>query len=136
LPPGGFPSEIASAATSNPAARIGHYIVAHPKRNYSLNYNLNVEQQFSTHFSSTIGYVGSHSIHLPFQADEMNQVAPSQVQVINGRYVFPATGGVSQDANNGPIFGLLFDGSSHYNGLLAQIKISGYKGLTGQATYT
>jgi hypothetical protein len=35
----------------------------------------------------------------------------SQVQIINGRYVFPATGGVPQDANNGPIFGLLFDGS-------------------------
>jgi hypothetical protein len=58
----------------------------------------------------------------------MNQVAPSQVQIINGRYVFPATGGVPQDANNGPIFGLLFDGSSQYNGLLTQIKISGYKG--------
>ncbi|MDT7812870.1 MAG: hypothetical protein QOJ51_877 [Acidobacteriaceae bacterium] len=79
---------------------------------------------------------GSHSIHLPFQADEMNQVAPSQVQTINGRYVFPATGGVPQDANNSPIFGLLFDGSSHYNSLLTQIKISAYKGLTAQATYT
>ena len=64
----------------------------------------------------------------------MNQVAPSQVQIINGRYVFPATGGVPQDANNGPIFGLLFDGSSHYNGLLAQLKISGYKGLWAQTT--
>jgi hypothetical protein len=136
LPPGSFPTEIAAAATSNPAGRIGHYIEPNPKRNYSLNYNLNVEQQFSTHFSSTIGYVGSHSLHLPFQADEMNQVAPSQVQIINGRYVFPATGGVPQDANNGPIFGLLFDGSSHYNGLLTQIKISGYKGLTAQATYS
>jgi hypothetical protein len=68
-----------------PAGRIDHYIEPHPKRNYSLNCNLNVEQQFSTHFSSTVRYVGSHSIHLPFQADEMNQVAPSQVQIITAK---------------------------------------------------
>jgi hypothetical protein len=45
LPPNSFRSEIAVAATSNPG-RIGRYIEPHPKRNYSLNYNLNVEQQF------------------------------------------------------------------------------------------
>ena len=75
-------------------------------------------------------------MHTPFSSNEMNQVAPSQVQVIDGRYFWPLTGGVKQNANESSIFGILFDGSAHYNGLLTQVKVSQYHGLTAQATYT
>jgi len=135
LPPGGFPSAVAAVGAATASFRIGHYIDQHPKRTYSLNYNLNVEQQLSENLSALIGYVGSHSLHMPFQAEDMNQVAPSNVQVIDGRYVFPAAG-VQQDANGTEIFGLLFDGNANYNGLITQIRARAYHGLSAQGTYT
>jgi hypothetical protein len=116
--------------------RIGHYIEPHPKRTYSLNYNINVEQQLSKTLSAMVGYVGSHTVHTPFQASDMNQLAPSNTQVIDGRRVYPAGGGVQQDANGFVIFGLLFDGNAHYNSLNTQLKMRDYHGLTAQGTYT
>src|SRR5258707_6819779 len=136
LPPGGFPGAVAAVGALTSSFRIGHHIEQHPKRTYSLNYNLNIEQQISDNFSALIGYVGSHSLHMPFQAEDMNQVAPSDVQVIDGRYVFPAAGGVQQDANGTEIFGLLFDGKANYNGLITQLRARAYHGLSAQGTYT
>jgi hypothetical protein len=72
---------------------------------------------------------------MPFQAEDMNQVASSDVQVIDGRYVYPA-GGVQQDANATEIFGLLFDGNANYNGMITQIRARAYRGLSAQGTYT
>ena len=136
VPAGTFPFGVAAVGTANPGNRLGRYYQPNPRRDYSLNYNLNIEQQYGKHFSTLVGYTGSHSMHTPFSSNEMNQVAPSQVQVINGRYFWPLTGGVKQNVNESSIFGILFDGSSHYNGLLTQIKASQYHGLTAQATYT
>ena len=136
VPVGTFPFGVAAVGAANPGARLGRYYAPSPRRDYSLNYNLNVEQEFGRHFSTLVGYTGSHSLHTPFSSNEMNQVAPSQVQVINGRYFWPLTGGVKQNANESSIFGILFDGSAHYNGLLTQVKVSQYHGLTAQATYT
>ncbi len=148
LPAGQPLSAIATFINSSTtASRLGHYIDPNPKRDYSLNYNVNIEQQFSKTVSGTIGYVGSHSVHNPFQSNETNFVSPSQVQVIEGRYVFPAltptvpvlpTGvGAAQDQNNiGEIFALFYDNSSHYNGLLTQLKVSNFHGLVTQASYS
>ena len=112
-----FPYGDAAAAAASTTSHIGRYVDPNPKRDYSLNYNVNVEQQYGKHVSSLIGYVGSHSIHTPFQASEMDQVAPSLVKVIEGRYVYPiptaASPLVKQDVNAQTIFGNLFDGSGH-----------------------
>ncbi len=138
LPQGSFPNGLAAIALANSAGRIGHYVDQNPKRDYSLNYSFNIEQQYSPHISSTIGYVGSHSLHAPFNASDINQVAPSNVQVIDGRYIWPlaSSGVIAQDANNRNIYGFFFDNSSHYNGLNSQVKLSNFHALTAQATYT
>ena len=150
VPAGSFPFGDAAVTAANTADTIGRYIDPNPKRDYSLNYNLNVEQQYGKHFSSLIGYVGSHSLHTPFQSSEMDQIAPSQVAQIAGRYVYPSAGGlnaitgtvtpasavVKQNVNSQTIFGALFDGSAHYNSLISQVKVSQYHNLTAQVTYT
>jgi hypothetical protein len=134
VPQGSFPNNIAAIAAHFAPFRIGHYIDPHPKRTYSLNYNVNVEQQLSKTWSAMVGYVGSHTVHTPFQAQDMNQVAPSNTQVIDGRRILPASG--AQDANGFIMFGLLFDGAARYNSLLTQLKVRDYHGLTAQAAYT
>ena len=135
LPAGSFPNNIPAIAAASTANRIGHYVDQFPKRNYSLNYSLNIEQQYGTHFSSLIGYSGSHTLHGVFNAQDVNQVAPSAVQIINGRYVWPI-GGTVQDTNVRNTYGFFFDNNAHYNGLISQLKVSGYKGLSAQGSYT
>lgn len=137
VPVGTFPfGDAAIAAAQGPSSHIGRYIDPNPKRDYSFNYNVNVEQQYGKHISTLVGYIGSHSLHTPFQASELNQVAPSQVQNVNGRYVYPITGATKQDVNAATIFGNLFDGAAHYNSLISQLKVSQFGGVTFQATYT
>src|ERR1700730_18086957 len=136
VPQGSFPDNIAAIAANFASFRIGHYIEPHPKRTYSLNYNANIEQQLTSTLSAMVGYVGSHMVHTPFQSNDMNQLAPSNTQVIDGRRVYPAAGGIQQDANGFVIFGLLFDGNAHYNSLISQLKMRHYHGLTAQGTYT
>ena len=137
VPVGTFPfGDAAIAAAQGPSSHIGRYIDPNPKRDYSFNYNVNVEQQYGKHISSLIGYVGSHSLHTPFQASELDQLAPSQVQIVGGRYVYPIAGGAKQDVNAATIFGNLFDGAAHYNSLISQLKVAQFGGATFQATYT
>jgi hypothetical protein len=136
LPRGSFPDNVAAIAARFAPFRIGHYIEPHPKRTYSLNYNVNVEQQLSKTLSAMVGYVGSHTLHTPFQAQDMNQVAPSNTQVIDGRRILPASAALQQDANSFIIFGLLFNGAARYNSLLTQLKVRNYRGLTAQGAYT
>jgi hypothetical protein len=136
VPQGSFPDQVAAFAANFASFRIGHYIEPHPKRTYSLNYNANIEQQLTSTLSAMVGYVGSHTVHTPFQAGDMNQLAPANTQVIDGRLVFPAAGGIQQDANGFVVFGLLFDGNAHYNSLITQLKMRDNHGLTAQGTYT
>ena len=136
VPQGSFPDNIAAIAARFAPFRLGHYIDPHPKRTHSLNYNVNVEQQLSKTLSAMVGYVGSHAVHTPFQAQDMNQVAPTNTQVIDGRLILPASGAIQQDANGFIIFGLLFDGAAKYNSLLTQLKVRDYHGLTAQGAYT
>ena len=136
VPQGSFPDKVAAIAARFAPFRLGHYIEPHPKRTYSLNYNVNVEQQLSKTLSAMVGYVGSHTLHTPFQAQDMNQVSPSNTQVIDGRRILPASGAIQQDANGFIIFGLRFDGAAQYNSLLTQLKVRNYHGLTAQGAYT
>jgi Carboxypeptidase regulatory-like domain len=136
VPQGAFPNSVAAIAARFAPFRLGHYIEPHPKRTYSLNYNVNVERQISKTLSAMVGYVGSRTLHTPFQAQDMNQVAPSNTQVIDGRRVLPASGAIQQDANAFIIFGLLFNGAARYNSLLTQLKVRDYHGLTAQGAYT
>jgi hypothetical protein len=135
VPQGGFPSAIATVGSIFAPYRIGHYVDQHPKRDYSMNYNLNIEQQISRNLSATIGYVGFRGIHQPFQAQEYDQVPASATQVIEGRRVYPAVPANVIDPNAFIIFGLLFDGVEHFNSLTAQLKASSYHGLTAQGSY-
>jgi hypothetical protein len=136
VPQGSFPDNIAAIAANFASFRIGHYIEPHPHRTYSLNYNANIEHQLTSTLSAMVGYVGSHTVHTPFQSSDMNQLAPSNTQVIDGRRVYPAGGGIQQNANSFVIFGLLFDGNVHYNSLITQLKMRNYHGLNAQGTYT
>jgi hypothetical protein len=65
-----------------------NYVEPAPKRNYVLQYNLNVQRQITPNTSLTVAYAGSRGIHNPFQTDELNTVFPYKVSA-GGGYLFP-----------------------------------------------
>jgi Carboxypeptidase regulatory-like domain/TonB-dependent Receptor Plug Domain/TonB dependent receptor len=77
LPPGSFPNgavTLAKAPSSKPGVRL---IEQDPKRNYALNWNLNIQREITPSLTAVVAYVGSHTIHSPFSTDDSNMVIPT-----------------------------------------------------------
>jgi len=71
--------------------------VQHPKRNYVMQWNLNVQQQLTPSLAAMVAYVGSRGIHQPFRVDEsLISLSPprplmgicAQVDFPFGKYLF------------------------------------------------
>jgi len=77
-PQGSYPlgfAPIALSTSPTASARYG-FNEQFPKRNYIMQWNLNVQRQVSPSTSVTLAYTGSRGIHNPFQTDELNTVFP------------------------------------------------------------
>jgi len=89
---GHFPLSEASDATdptkvsNSGAAQRWQYVEPNPKRNYVLQYNLNIQRQITPTLTLMVAYAGSKGWHNPLQSDDLNTVVP---YTVNGRYVFP-----------------------------------------------
>jgi hypothetical protein len=135
---GQFPHGIVNLVTFEPTNTRYIYTDRSPKRSYSMNWNLNVEHDFGSHLSAQIGYVGSHTVHQLFTADDNNQVIPTSV---NGVLVWPGptacNGGPCSIANPnvGAIYSIFYDNSVKYNGLQTQLRVRVSHGLQAQAAY-
>jgi hypothetical protein len=53
-------------------------IETHPHRNYVLQWNLNVQRQITPDLSLTVGYIGSHGVHMLIRGDDGNMTLPTQ----------------------------------------------------------
>jgi len=133
---GTFPKKVLDVVTFDPAQSQVTFAEPHPKRTYSMNWNFNIQRQLSSQLSAMIGYVGSHTVHNSFAAGDHNQVAPPQVQNINGILVWPTSPGKIGNTAVGPIYAVLYDGSAKYNGLQTQLLLRNAHGFQGQASYT
>jgi hypothetical protein len=87
LAAGSFPSQaystlVASGKSNN---QLG-FVEPHPKRNYVMQWNLNIQRELARDLTATIGYVGSHGVHQPFRVDDANLVFPT---LTSAGYLFP-----------------------------------------------
>jgi hypothetical protein len=57
-----------------------------PKRNYLLQWNLNVQRQITPDLSLTVGYIGSHGVHMLIRGDDGNMTQPT---VTSAGLLFP-----------------------------------------------
>jgi hypothetical protein len=110
------------------------FVEHHPKRNYVMQWNLNVQREFAG-FTATMGYVGSHGVHQAFRSDDGNIVIPSLTPL---GYLYPAGGGnlVNTSSNVGAIRYLSWPGSSSYNALQIGVLRKMSHGLQIQGSYT
>jgi hypothetical protein len=141
LPQGAFP--VIPSSVSFGTANAVRYVDRNPKRSYTTNWNVNVEQELTSKIGIFVGYVGSRTLHAPFTADDSNQVIPTNV---NGVLTWPcavigsnpcaAGGGTIANPNVGDIRALFFDDSVSYQGFQTQLKLHDIHSLQAQASYT
>jgi outer membrane receptor protein involved in Fe transport len=75
-PPSGVKPSLLSTSTTE----------TNPHRNYVLQWNLNVQRQVTPDLSVTLGYVGSHGVHMLIRGDDGNMTLPT---LTPSRYLFP-----------------------------------------------
>ena len=121
LPPGSFPATAFTMLTPNQLKY--QYIDSHPTRNYVMNWNFNIQQQFRSNLVVTVAYVGSHGVHQPFQIQDANIVLPTSQTSAGYFWPTPAGSGMPVNPNAGQITGLLWGSSSFYDAL--QIHVIG-----------
>jgi hypothetical protein len=81
-PQGSFPHGLANLFLGCPtcippsSSKAWQYVQPNPKRNYILQYNLNIQRQVASSNTVTLAYAGARAFHNPFQTDEFNTVFP------------------------------------------------------------
>jgi hypothetical protein len=121
------------------------YTDPNPKRNYVMQWNLNVQQQLTPSLAAMVAYVGSRGVHQPFRVDDANLVIPTKTpsgylwphgdgNLISG----PNAGNPPQPINPafGSVRGMFYRGGSSYNALEAQLAKRMSHGFQVQGTYT
>jgi hypothetical protein len=123
------------------------FIDPHPKRNYVMPWNLNLQYSLTPNLAAMVAYVGSRGVHQPFRVDEANLRIPDLTPI---GYVWPyvRTGDPNDPAsafgqaldpintNFSSIRGMFYKGRSYYNALELQLAKRMSHGFQMQGTYT
>jgi hypothetical protein len=132
FPTAGYNAAVAQGATGLRNA----FVEQNPHRSYVEQWTLNVQHEVVRNFTVTAAYVGSHGVHLPFHADEINDFQPTLSPV---GYLWPGPGvtGTRLFPNlTGQVSTVQWSTSSTYHGLnLSAIKRLSH-GLQFQGSYT
>lgn len=132
---GDFPS--GGYAKANQATNLRNaYVEQNPHRSYVEQWTLNVQRELFRNLTLTAGYVGSHGVHLPLHADEINDIQPT---LTSAGYLWPGPGvtGTRLFPNlAGQVSTVQWSSSSTYHGLnLSAIKRLSH-GVQFQGSYT
>jgi Carboxypeptidase regulatory-like domain/TonB-dependent Receptor Plug Domain len=138
LPQGSFPSgAFSSLGAGN--FELGS-VEPHPKRNYVLQWNFNIQQELTPSLTATIGYVAARGIHQPFRVDDANLALPV---LTSAGYLYPnpigsGVNGTGNELNPfaGSIRYLNWAGNSAYNALQLGIAKRMSHGLQIQGSFT
>jgi len=106
-------------------------IEAKPHRNYLLQWNLNVQRQVTSDLSVTVGYIGSHGVHMLLRGDDGNFTPHTQNP--EGMF-FP--GGPVVNPKLGIIRYIFWGSDSFYHGLNVNVDKRMSHGLQFQVAYT
>ncbi len=110
-------------------------IEKNPKRNYVMQWNLNVQRDIVPNLTATLGYVGSRAVHQAFRTDDSDVVIPTKTEA---GYVWPNPIGSGTTIN--PAFGdiryLHWAGDAYYEALVVGLTKHMSHGLVFQGSYT
>jgi hypothetical protein len=106
-----------------------------PKRNYVLQWNLNLQRDIIPNLTATIGYVGSRSVHQAFRTDDSDIVIP---QKTSAGYLWPSPIGSGNviNQNFGDIRYLHWAGDAYYDALQIGLSKQMSHGFLFQGSFT
>ena len=134
LPPGTFPTGAFQRFSTNLTSLRANYTEHAPKRNYVMQWNINLERQLTRGLTATLGYVGSRGVHQPYRQDNFDMVLPT---LTAAGYLFPpAATSTKLNPNFGRISGTLWQANSFYHALQAVITRSLSHGIQFHGAYT
>jgi carboxypeptidase family protein/TonB-dependent receptor-like protein len=61
-----------------PGSLTGGYLEQNPARSYVEQWNINVQRQITPSLTATVGYIGSHGVHMMMRGDDGNDVLPTE----------------------------------------------------------
>jgi hypothetical protein len=133
-----------SGITSFPANKLrATFIEPEPKRNYVMQWNLNVQQELTPNLTGMIAYVGSRGIHQPFRVDDADMVLPTKT---SAGYVWPFISDPADpnfgapldpfNTNFGSVRGLWYKGHSYFDALELQMAKRMSHGFQLQGAFT
>jgi len=134
LAPGSFPYGALGDLSATGLLRTP-FIQFEPKRNYTMQWNLNVQRELMPNLSMTIAYVGTHSVHNPFHEDDSNTVLPT-LTAAGYLWPFPAASGTVLNPAIGRMDSLWWTGNAHYNGLAVNLLKRMSHGFQVEGSYT
>ena len=134
LPPGSFPRQAFNFSSADPNTLRNVYIEPNPRRNYVMQWNLNLEFEARKNLTGLIAYVGSRGLHQPFRVDDANIVLPQKTTL---GYLWPTPGTEQKiNPNVGRLDLLAWRGDSYYDALQFQLKNKLPYGMDVQVSYT
>jgi len=133
LPQGSFPKGAFSLLS--PSSFAYDSIEPNPRRNYVLQWNLNVQSELIPNLTAIIGYVGSRGIHNLFRSGDANIVMPT---LTSQGYLWPVPigSGTVINPNAGDIRYANWGGESNYNGLEFGLTKRMSRGFSLQGSFT
>jgi Carboxypeptidase regulatory-like domain/TonB-dependent Receptor Plug Domain len=81
----------------------GAYMEPNPARSYVQQWNINVQRQITPNLTATVGYIGSHGVHMLIRGDDGDDVLPTPVSA-GGGFIWPANP-TGKDLRVNPNFG-------------------------------
>ncbi|HEV2103602.1 MAG TPA: TonB-dependent receptor [Candidatus Acidoferrum sp.] len=136
LPANSFPSGgFALAEAQGGTGLRNAFVEQNPHRSYVEQWTLNVQHEVARNLTVTAAYVGSHGVHLPFHADEINDFQPTLTPV---GYLWPLPGAGTRLFPNltGQVSTTQWSTSSTYHGLNLSATKRLSHGLQFQGSYT
>lgn len=108
------------------------FIDSNPKRNYVIQWNLNMQYQLTSSLAALVAYVGSRGVHQPFRVDEANLALP--IKTSAGYLWQPDAPRVNTTFSS--VRGMFYQGHSYFDALELQLAKRMSHGFQMQGTYT
>jgi len=134
----GVPASDPSSAYSHmgPGSLTGAYFEPNPRRNYVEQWNLNVQRQITPTVSATVGYIGSHGVHMMIRGDDFNMVIPTKTSAGWLWPYNPSGTDLRLNKNFGGIRGMGFGSGSTYESVQFSVQKRLSRGLQFGGSYT
>jgi hypothetical protein len=138
LPAGSFPTEAFNILAGQTAGGLGlriPYVQPNPKRNYVIQWNMNVQRELTSSLTAMVAYVGSRGLHQVFRADDINTTQPTTT---SAGYLWPSPIGSGKvlSPTVGRIDTLQWNNDSFFDAFEAQLIKRMAHGFQVQGSYT